>query len=632
MRSAEELLTAVIADLAGLRLSYQKGGLLSEFKGELLPLGLIGGRDDIARFRRVFLILDALIRNRISRTILESGSFTHIAVFGGTMVGKSTIVNVLAEKSIADTSPEAGYTKQARAFTVGSGKLFGSNKFIFNNFKFYEETKPPQVEFNSYSRQSLETYGLPNEIALWDTPDCDSVYSANYLESLVEAVTIADLAIYVTSVDKYADEIVLEWLFCLASAGIQFLGCLNKTSSKNRQTVIERQIGTVFPSMARLTGTPAPRIKVVPLKNLVESDDESDLWGNSHPEARELRASVIKEVATADRNVAARAAFEYISLHLETVLEPARAEIYSRQKWERTVENSLKMFKQSYEDKYLNSPSTIEPIRRLSVEILNLLDPNIVGLKETLQAMRWLTRWPAKMILGIGRHAFKMVFQNGLDARDVKVAPELEAYTEAHIGLLKALGGCITEECKAPRHHPFWDSLNKEWQEQADRLTTIFAEQIEDHMQKTDADIKAAARDILEQLKQMPTVLNLLRAGRVSANVSGVLIGIMLPHAGRIIYDLVEEILVVPLMLSATEAAARASVDTYVKQRQAQVIEKLREEASILSSTIYRQPFRDLADKAMARSGALGIGQELVDRLQSNLDALHDACQPGYSK
>ena len=77
---------------------------------------LLGSGDDVYRFKRAFLLAEALIRNRVGRLVHGSGGLRHLAVFGGNNVGKSTVVNILAAEKVASTSLEGGHTRHAQAF------------------------------------------------------------------------------------------------------------------------------------------------------------------------------------------------------------------------------------------------------------------------------------------------------------------------------------------------------------------------------------------------------------------------------------------------------------------------------------------------------------------------------------
>jgi GTPase SAR1 family protein len=620
MAPPQKLLADIVADFAALRAAYGKAGLFDDATPGSAAAKLFGGGEDIGRFRRTFLLLDALIRQRVAWLVLDGGRVRHVAVFGGNNVGKSTIVNILAGRALADVSPEGGHTRHPQVFVHDPDRLFGRNPYAFQGFAAVTAGAATDTRCDCYIVSRLDHAVIPADIALWDTPDCDAVGSARYVGAVVETITAADVLIYVTSVEKYTVEQLVEWLFQLHDAGIPIVECLNKTARKDRAAVIQQQSEFVFPVMARLLGLPAPAPAIIALRNLMEGE-ESDLWGPEHPEAGRLREEVLSAVGKANRADAGHKALIYVLRYLDQGLDPVRMEIAATQHWAAAVNAAVEGFVASYERGYLTSDTVIEPISRLNVQILELLDPDIPGLKQTMAAIRWVTRWPARLILAIGRQVYSVIF-NGNARNDAPLPPELKAYSEAHIQLLNTLGRRIDAERAAPRHHPFWDALAEEWQERLQDLSKNFGDRVALHMQRTEAEITAAARDIFETLRQRPATLKALQGIRVAANVGGALVGIFLPVKGGFVFDLLEEAVIAPTMMSAAEAATSTLAQNYVTGRRDAVVQKLKRDARDMAETLYAEPLRAIAQGAMAHAGALGVDAEILRRLPDNLRRL----------
>ncbi len=620
MNTPEQLLADIVADLAALRAAYGRYGLFGDIVAGSSAARLLGGGEDVGRFRRLFLMLDALVRHRVARLVADGGALRHVAVFGGNNVGKSTVVNILAEGAVAGVSPEGGYTRHPQVFAAPPTRLFGDNPYAFRGFTAVEARLMPDAGGDCYVVTRLDHAAMPADVALWDMPDCDAVGSARYAGAVVETVAAADVLVYVTSIEKYTVEQLVEWLFQLHDAGIPIVECLNKTARKDRATVVRRQKDFVFPTMARQLGLPAPEPRIVALRNMVEGE-ESDLWGPEHPEAGQLREEVLSALAKADHTAAGHRALTCVLRRLDDGLVPLRMEIAARQHWTEAVGVAVEGFVTSYQRGYLTSETVIEPISRLNLQILELLDPDIPGLKQTMAAIRWVTRWPARLILAIGRSVFSVLFNNGA-GNDVPLPPELKAYSQAHVQLLNALGRRIEAERASPRHHPFWDALAEEWQAQLQDLTTKFGARIAAHMRRTEAEIKAAARDIVATLEQRPATLKALQGARVAANVGGALVGIFLPIKGSFVFDLIEEAVITPTMISAAEAATSTLAQRYVTGRRDEVVEKLKRDAHDIAETLYAEPLLTLAEGAMARAGALGVDREILERLPGNLRQL----------
>ena len=169
----------------------------------------------------------------------------------------------------------------------------------------------------------------------------------------------------------------------------------------------------------------------------------------------------------------------------------------------------MKQFVDVYERQYLHSETVIEPFTRLNLEILNLLDPKVPGLKPVLDVLRWAGRWQTKLIWRIGKRLFSK--------KREKLPPELVAYADAHIFALNELTSFIDRAKNSPRHHPFWDALGMAWESGLDSLSERFAELVQEHMADTDREIKRAATEVYAKLKESRALLGVLQTVKVSS-------------------------------------------------------------------------------------------------------------------
>ena len=503
MPTTQELLAKIVSDCDAVYRAYERAGLLAGEAHTEAAKKLLGGGDDLYRFKREFLLVEALLRNRVGRLVHGSNALQHVAVFGGNNVGKSTVVNILAGEEAASTSPHGGHTQHAQAFFPplaqnGERRLFDDNPYAFHRFHPTPIAALDRTQFNQYGEGRLSSGVLPEGVVLWDMPDCDSTESRKYIPAVVEVAALADVIIYVTSVEKYAVSHMVEWVFLLHAAGIAFLECLNKTRQRDQAEVIRSQRMRHFPEMARQLSLPAPDPQIVGLRYLVEGK-EQDFWGPHHPEAAKLRSAVLEMLRRSDQAAAGIAALNFCLQRVERLLEPARMEVLAKEQWTVAVENAIQDFSAVYEQEYLQSDKVIDPFNRVNLEILTLLDPNIPGLHQASQAIRWITRWPAKLVLTIGRHVFGLLLGDG-EEQVSKLPPELKAYSDAHMFVLNELGAMIDSASKAPRRHPFWDALSAAWTEELKPLSEQFGERIQRHMAETDAEVKKTAREIYQAL------------------------------------------------------------------------------------------------------------------------------------
>jgi hypothetical protein len=615
----EALFNSIVADLETLLDAYERAGMLADAGPGSLAWTLLGGGDNADRFRREALMLSALFRLRVARLVFPRSGPRHLVVFGGNNVGKSTVVNILAARSVAGTSPEGGHTRHAQAFTVTSEPLFGWNPYAFRRFHEVPADQLSNDDFDCYAVVRAPALALPRDVVLWDSPDCDAVGSIRYLASVVEAVAAADVVVYVTSVEKYAVADLVEWVFDLSDAGIPILECLNKTSRKDRPLVIQKQVDEVFPAVARRSGLPEPAVPVVALRYMTDGE-EADLWGDYHPEATELRQAAIDSLADRHEEAEARTALRSVQRRVKQALEPARMELAVRAAWKTAVKSAVDGFVTTYEAEYLSGGAAIEPFKQLNAALLEMLNPDIPLWGGAMRGIRAVQRIPTRMLQAAAR-GFASLFTEK-DQADSKLAPELKAYALAHRGLLGSLHEKIESERRSPRHHPFWDRLAEDWDRRTARLADEFSQATIVHMERTDEEIKTAAADVLRALEERPNLLTLLKMARVSLDVSGLLVGFALPGHGNVVTDLLQDIVIAPAMLGATGFAASSAVEGYVDQRRSEIVRKLRADARDMAAELYVKPLEAVGEAVMTRIGSIGIEPALLDRIPADLQRL----------
>jgi hypothetical protein len=623
---SDSTLSRIVGDLDRLYDAYHKGRLISDDADGALARKLLGHGEDVFRFRREFLLVDALVRNRIGRPLVRDDGLRHVVVFGGNNVGKSTVINILAGRRVASVSPEGGHTRHAEAFRrggeTGRPALFAGNPYAFRRLTRHARKGLDRAPLDQYGVSPLASDALPPDVVLWDTPDCDAVGSESYLLSVIEAVAAADLLIYVTTSQKYAVEHLVEWFLLLHSIGIDMLECLNRTAVRDHRKVIESQRNRILPRAAKQLGLPVPEPLVIGLRHMTEGEDEEDLWDpQKHPEALELRQTVLALLEQTDRSRAAAQTLRFVTAHVDRLLEPARIEAEAIKGWDREVESAIGDFSTIYEWAYLTSDKVIEPISRLNVDILELLNPDIPGLKQALNALSWVARWPSRLTVKVVGHIYRVVTAGG--QRDVDKAPaELIAYKDAHEHVLNALTEVIDAARRAPRHHPFWDALDAAWKAEFDALNARFAALVARHMDETERAIKETAKAILEHLKSRPALLRTLQSVKVAANVSGIAVAFMIPHAGSYVYDLLEDSVLVPAMGAGVDMVAQGAIATFVATCKMNLIRKLKTDAARNAIDLYREPVRRIAQLARATAGTLGVDEEVFRRLPEELDRL----------
>ncbi len=612
MTPAEAAAAAAIADFAALRRAFAAAGWLAADPPPAM-IAAAGGPERAQRLRRDLLLADAFLRNRVARA---PGGPRHVVVFGGTKVGKSTVVNILAAAPLAAASPEGGFTRWPWAFAAaGIDPLAGRPRAFPGCARVTPDTAVPD-RFDQFAVALRPGDALPRDVVLWDTPDCDSVGADRWLAGLIEALSLADLVVYVTSIEKYAVASLVEWAFELHAAGLALLQCLNKTPRRDRAAVLRRQADDIFPRMAQERGMAPPGFPVVALRVMMEGE-EADLWdGRLHPEADELRAAVLRAVAAADAGAARRTALDDVTRRTDRVLAVVRAERAARAAWEQATRAALQDFLRRYEEQYLAAGEVIEPFLRLNVEILRLLDYDNKELHAALQFVRRWTTLPTRIAIRVGRQILSAFADGASGTRDLP--PQAQAFTTAHADLLNALGRVIDTARAAHAHHPFWDRLAASWQTALPQLHAAFGAHIAEQLSSTVAEIHAAAESIVAELRKRPALVGTLKGVRIATQAGAVMAGFLLPHGGGLVHDLLEELVITPLLLGATEKSADWLVGAFVDARRRELVAQLRQDAATLAQTLYRAPLQALADAATV----LQVDGDVLERLPHRLAGL----------
>jgi GTP-binding protein EngB required for normal cell division len=140
---------------------------------------------------------------------LAQGQLT-VGFLGGTGVGKSTIMNALAGKSIASTSHRRPHTHQVLVYRHAAGLL------------------PNEVAQGAVAYREITHEAAPiRHIILCDLPDYDSLMEENRAQVL-NFLEHLDVLVWVSSPEKYADAGFYEFLELAPKAQQNFYFALNK--------------------------------------------------------------------------------------------------------------------------------------------------------------------------------------------------------------------------------------------------------------------------------------------------------------------------------------------------------------------------------------------------------------------
>jgi energy-coupling factor transporter ATP-binding protein EcfA2 len=210
-----------------------------------VPLSLEAPGVDEARAERRKLL--SQIDDYLLPRLRQSGAPILVALVGSTGAGKSTLMNSLVGAQVSNTGTRRPTTNSpVLACHPGDARWFAENVFL---------PTLPRVRQQGLAmpgRDGLlvlaESPGMPEGVALLDTPDIDSVVAA-HREFAHQFLDASDLWLFMTSASRYADAAVWELLQQARDRDAALAIVLSRVPPGSA-----RQLGTHFNAMLEANG------------------------------------------------------------------------------------------------------------------------------------------------------------------------------------------------------------------------------------------------------------------------------------------------------------------------------------------------------------------------------------------
>lgn len=450
-----------------------------------------------------------------------------LAVLGPTQTGKSTVVNLLVERTAAEVSPLAGFTVHAQAFAPYGVDLGWADR-IFPDFERQTVGGLRRADIAAFTVQELPPrpgttlFGEdPDKVltcVVWDTPDFDSLAAHQYQAAVLEAAALADVHLLVLSKEKYSDLAVWRMIALLRPLQRPLVLCTNKTTPEDEAT-IRRVVGE------RLTafGFEAEQVPVLMLPYAAGGAPAATL----QTPAERLRTALRTQPHAPDTATRAaqrrQGAAAFVQTHWDAWLAPVRAQHAALAAWQTLVQEAGERFVQTYERDYLDHPERYDSFRRAALELLDLLELPRVG--AFVARTRRVVTAPARMILKVGREWFANSGQPRPTAHrlETEIGVLLDAVDAMLIGLEREAG---RRALRGSPEAPVWAALAQRLTDDAPRLKEEFRGAIEAHHAAVTAEVRVTARQLYETLRRHPGRLTTLRGARAAIDVGYVLLAV----------------------------------------------------------------------------------------------------------
>jgi GTPase SAR1 family protein len=458
-----------------------------------------------------------------------------ISVVGPTQAGKSSLVNVLLNTDATGVSPLAGYTVHPHGFCNGV-KLIdctGLQRY-FGRFQQLQHWQLNKARLDCYSLAESPTLSkhLPKAV-LWDTPDFDSIDSANYREGVIRTIALADIVILVVSKEKYADQSVWDLMSTLEYLHQPTIICLNKLSEGSEALLIN-SLQQKW-QQARTDAFP----EVVPI---YYHKDSVPVW----PDAQQ--ALIQQLVSKVNLKKHDRFETELLQKYWPIWMEPVVSEHQSLKDWQDMVDQTLMLAVSSYQRDFLNHPHHYETFQLAMAELLTLLE--IPGLAGILATTRKILTWPIKKLLRMGRKKLHIADTS----QEVTVLNQICEHT------LIQMTDKILERTEQGKQTTWWKECAVQLRAQRPALLEQFASATQTYHINFQDDIETTANRLYIKLQEQPMVLNGLRATR--ATTDAVVIALALHTGGIGIHDLI----IAPAMLTVTSLLTESAIGTYMNR------------------------------------------------------------------
>lgn len=626
------LLEGVAKDLARLCESYARAN-----SGALDSAQLASGR--AKKILEQTAYARALLLAQIPRFLGLKCPQPHVIVFGGTQVGKSTIVNVLLGGVRAKVHHTAGFTRHAQAFVqpdLAPEDLFGQNPWPFSEFQRVSRSSLSNERLMEYCVEITDRTSRAGEVVLWDAPDCDAVGSQTYMPGMVEALALADVVVYVTSSQKYAIRHVLEWVAEIRDSGKPVVSLLNMTPRQHQADLLASMLTameTVEAECASDRGilkpkhfTPTPAVAF----DFINDGDSSLLISEEYAPGIQLAQFVANEAHKSSQNETIRhqaeLALEYAQSRLPMITAAALAETEARDEFATLSNQALEQFVEDYRLNYLEDPSNYDAFTYVGMEILKLLDPPIPGVKRAISGIRNILAMPAKLLV-FGAKSVYRSFQPQTDENNQnshqKNPKGSMAVQLAHDQLLNTVSREIAR--KAQQYGGslgFWKSMDWAWEKALPDIEAEFRHQLIRLEEEHAEHIRRAAMSIYTEISKDPVKLNLLRTGRLTADAAAIVLSVKTAgHGGEFLHSLI----LAPIMLSITEAASQMIADNHVSTLRQQLKSSLLADTKKMGHQVYNPRFDLLGQEATALAGYGTLDAHGLRSLPARLEKLRTA-------
>jgi hypothetical protein len=488
----------------------------------------------------------------------------HVALFGGTNSGKSTVLNLLVGRAAAGMHATARFSQYPEAYRPGmlGDRWLTCAPSRFTAYRCYRDRHPPRqsdddLACRSYcpafavldlDRLGTPTLGQPASAAIfWDAPDFSTEEAQTYLGAVLDVVALADLVVMTVTDESYADDRGIALLRMVHDSGVTLHVVANKLADNHE---LLQDIQDKLAASWHGTTLSLPMVK-----GRTPEERLGQLMATA--EAAALRRAIAREAARGSqlKRQTLTGAVDFIQRRLGEVLRPLVAEVEMAKAWEHVIERlTLRELLERYRSEYLDGERYGE-FNQTLVRLMDLLE--IPGVGPLLRLLSTAVRAPFRLAGGALRSLW-----GGVRAQPTQL-PEHEVLDRLIQHWLAALRA-EAQLLASTTSHPVWGDLARRL-DSLDfyrQLAQTFERAYGVYRQTVDAEIQRRAQEIYHAIAQRPWLLNVLRGTNLIVDATSILLVI---KSGGLNWS---DAVLGPLVAGLRHALLEAGLDTYLQTQQ----------------------------------------------------------------
>lgn len=429
----------------------------------------------------------------------------HIVVVGGAGAGKSTLVNFLIGAPVAETNPQAGFTRHPVAYTLVRNLLpWFAGESPLHRLRRLDYPAAANLDEDVFQIRAVtiaeEAQSILPHAIVWDAPDMTTWQASGYVGRLLEVIGLADLVIYAASDERYNDTIPTQYLQLLMQAGKPVVTCLLKMQEAQALTLVDHFRTEIIARLPECT-----RVSACLAIPFMSAEELSDPLGKGRrfrdPLFQAVRWWVERPKQT--RLEVVRHEVDYLESSEDGILQLARRDLKALETWHDLVLRGEKEFSTRYICEHLTGEQ-FPRFNEALVRLLQLLE--LPGWGQVVSKTLWVVRTPYRWLKDLVSKAATTTPEAKLPEE-----PVLTAGFNSWLDLLRR------EVAAREDTHPVWMQIKLGFAASLpDKAKQEFQQCLQKFQTQIIQEVERTARSIYEDLEKHPAALNTLRCTKFS--------------------------------------------------------------------------------------------------------------------